>query len=77
MIIFPLAYIIYLLVPSHKICIKQGSQIHLLPVYNGTIFETTTSQYSLMQEGNVEEFVKVKLHNEKIGWVKNEDICSH
>ncbi len=77
LIIFPLAYIIYLLVPSKEICIKKGSQIHLLPVHNGTIFETTKSQYSLMQEGNVDDFIKVKLHNEKIGWVKNEDICKN
>ncbi len=75
-ILVPIAYIIYITIPSKEICIKAGSQIHLLPVDNGTIFETTTSDYYLLQEGNVEKFIKVKLQNEKIGWVKNEDICT-
>ena len=76
-ILLPIGYILYITIPSKEICIKSGSKIHLLPVDNGTIFETTSSQYSLLQEGNVKNFVKVQLKNEKIGWVKNEDICSH
>ena len=75
-ILIPLGYILYIMLPSKEICIKAGSQIHLLPVENGTIFETTSSEYHLLQEGNVEKFVKVQLKNTKIGWVKNEDICS-
>lgn len=74
-ITLPLAYVIYVMIPSKEICIKEGSKIYLLPVENGTIFEQTTKEYHLMQEGSVDRFVKVKLHNEKIGWVKNEDIC--
>ena len=73
----PLAYIIYLSIPEKEICIKKGSQIQLLPVKNGTIFETTEVEYRLLKEGSVQDFVKVKLQNEKIGWVKNEDICSN
>ncbi len=75
--IFPLAYVVYISAPSENICIKEGSDIHLLPVHNGTIFETTTSEYHLLKEGRVKEFVKVKLDNNKIGWVKNEDTCSY
>ncbi len=76
-LIIPLVYIAYLSVPEQEICIKQGAQIRLLPVNNGTIFETASSQYTLLKEGDVDGFVKVKLKNEKIGWVKNEDICSY
>lgn len=76
LVILPLIYIAYIAVPSKDVCIKKGSHIYLLPVSNGTIFETTTTQYFLPTEGNIEKFVKVKLKNEKIGWVKNEDICS-
>ena len=75
-IIIPLIYIGFIAIPSKDVCIKKGSTIHLLPVYNGTIFETTQSQYSLPKEGSIKDFTKVKLQNEKIGWVKNEDICS-
>ena len=76
LILIPIGYIIYITIPSKEICIKEGSQIHLLPVDNGTIFETTSSEYHLLQEGKVKGFIKVKLQNEKIGWVKNEDTCS-
>lgn len=75
-IIFPIAYVISIATASKDVCIKQGSDIHLLPVKNGTIFETTTSEYTLVQEGKVKDFIKVKLDNNKIGWVKNEDTCS-
>ena len=76
LILIPLIYIIYLSIPEKEICIKSGSQIHLLPVDNGTIFDTTSSKLYLQKEGSTKTFVKVKLQNEKIGWVKNEDICS-
>ncbi len=77
LIAIPVAYIVYISAPSKEVCIKKGAQIHLLPVNNGTIFETTSSRYFLQKEGSVKDFVKVKLQNEKIGWVKNEDICSY
>ena len=76
-IIIPLVYIGYLAIPEQEICIKEGTQIHLLPVENGTIFETTKTEIRLLKEGNVKNFVKVQLLNERIGWVKNEDICSY
>ncbi|EQB39996.1 hypothetical protein M947_02945 [Sulfurimonas hongkongensis] len=74
-ILIPLTYVIYIAIPSKEVCIKVGSKIYLLPVHNGTIFEKTNTVYHLQKEGSVKDFVKVKLKNEKIGWVKNEDIC--
>lgn len=76
-LILPIAYIVYLAIPSKEICIKQGSDIHLLPVHNGTIFDTTHTRIFLKKEGSAKEFIKVKLNNNKIGWIKNEDICSY
>ena len=76
-IIAPLIYIGYLAIPEQEICIKQGALIRLLPVHNGTIFEETSSQIRLLKEGKVKGFVKVKLENERIGWVKDEDICTY
>ena len=77
LIIFPLIYIVYLSIPQEKICIKEGAEIYLLPVENSTIFETTQTQYHLTKEGQVQNFIKVKLTNNKIGWVKNEDTCAY
>ncbi|OIP56431.1 MAG: hypothetical protein AUK54_02040 [Helicobacteraceae bacterium CG2_30_36_10] len=76
-VVIPLIYIAYIGMPQKDVCIKQGADIYLLPVYNGTIFETTEAEIYLQKEGNIKGFVKVKLQNEKIGWVKNEDICSY
>lgn len=77
LLLIPLAYIAYLVIPDKIICIKEGSEIRLLPVENGTIFETTEQTLHLHKEGSVDKFVKVKLQNEKIGWIKNEDICAY
>jgi len=77
LILVPLIYMVYLSIPQKDICIKQGSNIYLLPVSNGTIFETTEVQTTLKKEGAVKKFTKVKLQNNKIGWVRDEDICNN
>jgi hypothetical protein len=77
LIFIPLVYVINIAIPSQKVCIKQEANIYLLPVSNGTIFETTAAKIHLQKEGSVKGFVKVKLRNNKIGWIKNEDICSY
>lgn len=64
-------------IPAKEVCIKEGAKLHLLPVDNGTIFETTTSKLMLTKEGSTKGYTKIKLTNEKIGWVNNEDICSY
>lgn len=75
--LIPVGYMIYIALPDKIVCIKKGSDIQLLPVENGTIFETTIEPLHLHKEGSAPSFIKVKLQNEKIGWVKNEDICSY
>jgi len=75
--LLPLGYVLYLSIPQQKICIKKGSKIYLLPVRNATVFETTPQEYHLQKEGSVQHFIKVKLQNDKIGWVKNEDTCTY
>ncbi|MBE0515312.1 MAG: hypothetical protein IBX42_10220 [Sulfurimonas sp.] len=75
-ILFPLTYIIYTGLPSKEVCLNEGSNIYLLPLYNGTIFETAQESYHLQKENEVDGWIKVRLENEKVGWIKNEDICS-
>ena len=76
-IVIPVAYIIYLAIPSKDVCIKENSNIYLLPVHNGTVFDTVHTRIYLQKEGSSKEFIKVKLKNDKIGWIKNEDICAY
>jgi hypothetical protein len=75
-IIIPLLYIVYIGSPSKEVCIKGGSEIHLLPVTNGTIFETTADEQNMQKENEIDGWVKVQLNDKKIGWVKDENICS-
>lgn len=70
------AYIAYSIVPTEMACIKAGSPIYLLPMEKGTTFEITTKQITLEVQGNVDGFAKVKLQNNKIGWVRHEDLCN-
>ncbi len=74
-IIIPLVYIAYASIPIRYACIKQDSPIYLLPMSNGTIFEKASTQYNLEVQGSIDGYTKVKLQNNKIGWVKNEDLC--
>jgi hypothetical protein len=76
-LVFPLAYIAYLAVPQQKVCIKQGVDLFLLPMKGATVFETTKRQLLLEKEGSIPNLTKVKLQNDKIGWVKNEDTCTY
>ena len=76
-VLIPLAYIANIAIPDKIICIKEGTEIRLLPVENGTIFETTTQTLHLHKEGSALTFIKVKLQNDKIGWIRNEDICTY
>ena len=76
-ILIPLAYIAWVQLPAKEVCIKEGARLHLLPVDNGTIFETTTAKLLLTKEGSAKGYTKIKLTNDKIGWVSNEDICSY
>jgi len=73
----PLGYMGYIAFPDKIVCINEGAKIRLLPVANGTIFETTTEVLHLQKEGTSLNFTKVKLQNDKIGWVNNEDLCSY
>jgi hypothetical protein len=66
-----------LLIPQKQICIKKGTKIRILPVNNATIFEVTKNKIQLTKIGSTKGFSKVELKNNKIGWIKNEDICSN
>lgn len=77
LIILPLGYTLYIAMPQKEICVKAGSAIHLLPVSNGTIFKTTDQQRIYLKEGSTKNYIKIRLDNDKIGWVKNENTCSN
>lgn len=70
-------YIIYLIIPSKEICVKQGSNIKILPIPQGIIFEHTNKIIYLQELNKRDGYIRVKLNNNKVGWIKDEDICSN
>ena len=69
-------YAAWLSVPLRKVCIRQDAPIYLLPMRNAPVFEQTPVRYELEAQGHVKDYTKVRLLNDKIGWVKDEDTCA-
>jgi hypothetical protein len=76
LVIAPGYYLYITALPTEYVCIKANSPIQLLPMQNGTVFEATTTELTLEAQAKVGEFTKVQLQNKKIGWVKDENICT-
>jgi hypothetical protein len=77
LIIIPGLYIAYVNAPVESTCVKKGSHIYLLPIKRGTIFETLSEQKIFEVQGSIKGYKKIKLDDNKIGWIKNEDICAY
>ena len=76
-VIIPLIYLVILLGKQQEICIKPSTKIRILPLQNSTIFEITKNRLILKKIGSTQHFVKVEFKNNKIGWIRNEDLCSN
>jgi len=74
---FPLVYVTIVFLPNSTICVRKGAPIYLLPITHGTVFETTNKEEKLEIENKVGDFFKVRLENEKVGWVNEHDRCSN
>jgi len=75
--IVPLFFIVQLLVPKKQVCIKYDSNIYLLPMNNGTIFEQVPYQFTTEALGESKGFTKIRMHNKQIGWVKDDNLCKN
>jgi len=75
--IIPLFFIGQLLVPKKQVCIKADSNIYLLPMHNGTIFEQVPYQFTTEALGESKDFTKIRMQNQQIGWVKDDNLCKN
>jgi len=75
--IAPLFIIAKLSVPTKHVCVEEGANIYLLPMRHGTIFEQASQRFTSEALGDAQEFVKIRMHNDQIGWVKYEDLCEN
>jgi hypothetical protein len=74
-IILPLFFIAKLSVPIKHVCVKEDSNIYLLPMKNGTIFEKVPFRFTTESLGEAEDFTKIRMQNNQIGWVQDENLC--
>ncbi len=74
-VILPLFFIAKLSVPIKHVCVKEDSNIYLLPMKNGTIFEKVPFRFKTESLGEAENFTKIRMQNNQIGWVQDENLC--
>ena len=70
-----LLYAGYLMIPMKKVCVKPGSRIYILPTRQSTVFEKNARRKIYEELNRVNGYVKIKLSDKKVGWVKDEDTC--
>jgi hypothetical protein len=67
----------YLMIPIKKVCVKRGAKIYILPTKQSTVFKINPQSKVYEELNRVGEYIKVKLSKEKIGWVRDEDLCKN
>lgn len=60
--------------PFDNTIIKAGAQVSILPTRNSTVFYAAKSDESVKILGHKDNFTKILLSDNKIGWVRNENI---
>jgi len=76
LLIFPIVYISYALIPITYVCVKANSALHILPMHNSTISKRIAVQSELEATTQQGEFTKI-IYHDTFGWVNNNDICSN
>jgi hypothetical protein len=77
LIVLAAAYLVTYLIPLKNVCIKEGSTVYLLPTEQSTPFVRLPSDTTAKEMHHTGDYTKVQLPNNRIGWVKNEDLCQN
>jgi len=75
--VLPFFFVVFTLLPNSSVCVKKGAPLQILPIKHGTIFEVTMEETNIEAESTVGDFTKIRLDNNKVGWVNKRDICSN
>ncbi|WP_345977178.1 hypothetical protein [Sulfurimonas sp. HSL3-7] len=75
-IIIPGIYIALQAAPAENICVNADTPVYLLPIENATVFDIVSSQGSFEVKHSVKGYKQIT-YNKKIGWISEDDICSH
>ena len=69
-----IAYSLYDNKPFSDATLKDGAKVRILPMPNSTIFAITTKEQNVKVITKKDNFTKIILQNQTIGWVENENI---
>jgi len=67
----------FISIKHSTVTIKSGSEIYLLPTPNSTILEITAENIDVEELIIKDSYTKIILKDERIGWVKNENIIKN
>ena len=75
-VIIPAIYIVFQTTPAEEICVNANAPLYLLPIENATVFDKLTTQGTFEVKHSVKGYKQIT-HNNKIGWISEDDICTH
>lgn len=73
-IVIPGIFIALQTAPAESICVNADAPLYLLPIENATVFDVLPAQGTFEVKHSVEGYKQIT-HDEKIGWVSEDDIC--
>jgi len=76
LIIFPVSFMALQAAPAQQICVNDQASLYLLPIENATVFEQLSGSGTFEVRHSVKGFKQIE-HNQKIGWISEDDICSN
>jgi hypothetical protein len=72
-----IVYVLYQFAPLKTLTLKKGTKVSILPTKNSTIFFISKSRCNAQMLNKIDGYVKILLPNNKIGWIKDEDIIKY
>lgn len=67
-------YALYDARPFSQITIKSGAEVTILPTSGSSVFHKSANDESVKVLGKSGQYTKIMLENQKIGWIRNENI---
>jgi len=71
------AYLLTYLIPLKKVCLKRNTVVYLLPTPQSTAFMRMDKETEAKEMAIRGDYVKIQLPNNRIGWIKHEDLCQN
>lgn len=71
------AGILFLFIPNEQVKIKKDTIVYLLPTENSTPFFKAPTDMPVEKLKESEGYVKIKMEDGKIGWVKGDNVANH